>query len=197
MILRDHGWWSPHEWRSFSEQHVLIVCNYFRTPFPRPWQYRPPVALLGKQHGGSWVFIEPAFPQQYLPHLPAKTPMLWVWPSKMKPANAKGIDASDTALPVICVKTLCTCDAKDHAWPQADFDNEKRSSFHSKHVQVRDVLILKCWNFHFLFTAFSYVFWLLVFSSAELHEPVSQGKPDGWSWKVGRSVLHRLQWNHW
>ena len=26
---------------------VLIVCNYFRTPFPRPWQYRPPVALLG------------------------------------------------------------------------------------------------------------------------------------------------------
>ena len=66
----------------------------------------------------------------------------------------------------------------------------------SKHVQVRDVLILKFRNFHFLFTLFSYVFRLLVFSSAELHEPVSQAKPDGWSWGVGRSVLHRLQWSH-
>ena len=183
-----------------SEQHVLIPRNYFRTPFPRPWQYQPPVALLG-----TWWKLSRS-------SLPTTVPS----PPFGQAANAMGMAFQDEARQrqrhrrirhgIACdlrqnalhlqwckghQRTIaCLATGKFWQWKTTTFPKKKNM------VQVGDLLILMFWNFHF-FHRFPTCFVVVVFSFCRATRASVSG--EAW-WVILKSwtecFLHRLQWNH-
>ncbi len=198
MIPWDHGWWSPNEWHAhLATFQQWATC--LDTPQLFPDSFSKAMAISATRCS-PWYMVEaeskqPSHDSTFPTFRPSRQCYGYGLPRWSPPTPKASThqtrhclwSASKRFAPTVMQRT-----SKDHSMlGHGQILTMKNDNVSQKKKTWSKLEI--CWSWCFETSIFSIVFLhvllLLFFLFAELHEPVSQAKPDGWSWKAGRSVF--------